>query len=610
MAKKKSDHPVLDRLIEYANLCLNDTRVSEYEDYISCKKHKWACERFLNDIKRSESRNTSNDYFPYVWDDEEAQMIIDWFHELHHSKGVLAGKPIDLTPSQQFDICQLYGWRNEETGYKRFKKSFKEVARKNAKSQEEGGIALNEISVQATRNHEVYEYYTAGTKRDQSKIVFEEAKLMLSGSDLREKFKLGRDKVEHIKTKSYIKALCQEDGKKGDGTNPAGLILDEYHQHKTTEFYDLGLGSNTKESLLMIITTAGMDLTYPCYTQEYKYCSNILNPDVDVQNDEYFVDIYELDPEDYENIDNISNERLWFKANPIRMTYKDGQQKIRGEYLIAKQIPEKMTAFLTKCLNIWVQAKKNGYMDMAKWKACQRTRLPIDTQGMEVYVGFDMSSKIDLTSVAFVIPFQTGVFKNVKDKDGNITQKEVIGYIVKTHSFIPNREKLAERKLKDKVDYDAWERIGCLEVTDTPIVDQERVMDYVKEECIKNGWKIKTLCFDPANASKLMMDCSEAGYDVEEVWQSHKHLNEATNGFREEVYLGNVYYLYDPLMNFAMSNAVIRQNNGLIKIDKDATQQKIDPVDAILCAFKLAMYHQFTSNYNDYIDNFLENVAL
>ena len=597
---------VLQELIEYANNCLTDIRASKYEDYISCQKHKWACQRFLDDLKRSECRNTLAEPFPYIWNEEEAQKIVEWFAMLRHSKGVLAGQPILLTLSQKFDLCQLYGWRHGDTGFKRFKKSFKEVARKNAKSQEEAGVSLYEIAVQATRNGEVYEAYCAGTKREQSKKVFDEAKLMLNGSPLRTKFKLTREAVEHIKTGSYLKTLSKQDGKEGDGSNPALLILDEYHQHKTTEFYDLGLGSNTKESLLMIITTAGMDLTYPCYIQEYKYCSKVLNPDIDVWNDEYFIDIFELDDEDYKDISQIANERLWFKANPIRMTFKEGQEKIRGDYKIAKEIPEKMTAFLTKCLNIWVQAKENGYMDMAKWKKCQVKEIPIDTRGMSVYVGFDMSAKIDLTSVAFVIPYKTGKFKMVLNKAGNEELKEIIGYIVYSHSFIPNREKLQERKLKDKVDYDVWERAGFLTVTDTEIVDQDAVMRYVIAFCNNMQWKIETLCFDPANASKLMMDLSNMGYDVEEVFQSHRSLNESTSGFREQVYCQDVIYLPNPLLNYAMSNAVIKTNNGLIKIDKDATTKRIDPVDAVLCAFKLALYHKFIKPITAEIDRFLE----
>lgn len=525
---------VKNRLIRYATDCIS-------ENIISCKKHKQACSRFLRDVKREESGEAS-----FYWDDQEAQKIIKWFSLLRHSKGVLAGKPIKLTEWQQFHLCQLYGWRRKEDGYKRFKKSFIEVARKNAKSQEEAGVALYEISVQATKNKEVYEYYTAGVKRDQSKIVFEEAKLMLNGSPLRKKFKLTNNAITHVKTGSYIKALSKEDGKTGDGTNPAGLIVDEYHQHKTTEFLDLGLGSNTKESLLMIITTAGMDLTYPCYTQEYDYCSKVLDSNIDVENDTYLIDIMEIDQGD-----DIGDEENWKKANPIRMSYPAGREKIRGDYEIAKVIPEKMIAFLTKMLNMWVQQKENGYMNMEKWKKCEVKKLPIDIKGKPVYVGFDMSSKIDLTSVAFVIPYRNGKLDQ--------TGREITEYIVLSHSFIPNQEKLMERVFRDKVPYDAWERQGFITITNSEIVDQNVVMDYVLNFCKENELDIQTLCFDPANASKIMIDLSNEGYIVEEVYQSHKSLNEATEGFREEVYMGTVCYLYNPVLNYSMSNAVIKK---------------------------------------------------
>ncbi|MCI8805206.1 MAG: terminase large subunit [Clostridiales bacterium] len=550
----------LDELIQYSNDCISG-------EIVSGQKHIWACERFLNDLKR---QNTAD--FPYYWNEEEAVKIVKWFGYLKHTKGTLAGQFIKLTPYQKFSLCQLYGWRRTKDNRKRFNHYFKEVARKNAKSQEEAGVILYEIATQSTKNGEIYEGYCAGVKRDQSLIIFQECINLLSGSPLKKKFKITKRQIEHRKTGSFLKALCKEDGRKGDGTNPAILVLDEYHQHQTTEFYALGMGSNTKESLLMIITTAGINLTYPCYTQEYKYCSEILNPNIDVVNDEYFVDILEIDQND-----DISNPQNWLKANPIRMTYREGIEKISAEYEIAKNIPEKMTEFMTKCLNLWVQRQDDGYMDMEKWKACEVDKIP-DIKGKTVYVGFDMSAKIDLTSVAFIIPTRD---------NGRVI------YIVFSHSFIPNREKMAERIMRDKVPYDAWERLGYLTVTDTPIVDQGAVMNYVIDFRDKYKLKIDTLCFDPANASKLMLDLSNQGYDIEEVYQSHKSLNESTAGFREQVYCKNVMYLPNPLLNFAMSNAVIRTNNGLIKIDKDATKNKIDPVDAVLCAFKLALYHEF-----------------
>lgn len=575
---------IKEELIQYARDCLAD-RIP------SGKKHKWACTRFLHDLERVGTKG-----FPYAWDEEKAGKIVKWFSYLRHSKGELAGQPIQLTTWQKFFLCQLYGWRQNETGYKRFKKSFVEVGRKNAKSQMEAGVALNEISEQATRNGEVYEYYTAGVKRQQSKIIFNECKLMLRGSPLKSKFKITRDVIEHKKTGSFLLPLSKEDGRSGDGTNPAGLILDEYHQHPTTDFYDLGLGAATKEPLLMIITTAGKDLTCPCYVEEYTYCSKVLDPNIDIDNDEYFIDICEADESD-----DPDDVRTLQKANPIRAFFDAGIKKLQDEWKIAREIPEKLIAYKTKCLNIWMQAKENGYMDMEKWKLCEVKEFPIDIRNRSVYVGFDMSAKTDLTSVAFIVPFQT----DQVDPHGKL----IVKYIVLSHSFIPSWDKLREHILKDKVAYDSWEKRGYLTVTETPIVDQGAVMEYVLKVCQEYKWNVQCLCFDPANASKLMMDLSDEGYEVEEVFQSHKSLNESTQGFREQVFCQNVLHQPNPLLNYAMSNAVIRQNNGLIKIDKDATKKRIDPVDAVLCAFKLALYHDFgAENYQDYLNRFLEEM--
>ncbi|NFH88824.1 terminase large subunit [Clostridium botulinum] len=576
-----------EELIEYCNNCINDILINKYEDYLSCQKHKWACQRLLNDFKKEECRNVLNEPYIYYWDEEEAEKIVNWFTYLRHSKGELAGQPINLNIWQKFFICQIYGWRKKDNKRRRFKKSFIECARKQAKSQMESGIALYELACGSTRNKEVYEICCAGIKRKQSKVVFEEAKLMLRGSPLATKFKCTRDYIKHIKTGSTMIALSKEDGTKNDGGNMALFILDEYHQHPTDDFYTMAsYGQNTKESLLMIITTAGVDLNSPCYTQEYKYCSDILNPSIDIFNDTYFVDIVELDKND-----NILDKRNWWKANPLRMTYKQGVEKIEEEFEIAKQIPEKMPSFMTKCLDIWVQAKDKGYMDMAKWKDCEVEKIPYDLKNKTVFVGFDMSAKIDLTSVAFIIPILDDGIKK---------------YVCFSHSFIPNRQKLMERTLKDKVPYDAWERLEYLTITNTPIVDQQQVMDYVLRTCKENSWNIDSFWFDPANASKLMMDLSnECEYPILEVFQSHKSLNEATQGFREQVYCKNVIYTNNPLLNFAMNNAVIKENGGLIKIDKDATTKKIDPIDAMLCAFKGALYYEFIDTIE--IDKWLES---
>ena len=567
---------ILTELMQYANDCINDV-------IISGKKHKLACKRFLKDIERIESDDT----FFFYWNEEEAEKIVKWFSYLRHSKGILAGQPIELTMWQKFVLCQIYGWRDIKTGYKRFKNAFIMVGRKNAKSQMEAGCLLYEISVQSTKNNELYESYCAGVKKDQSKVIFNECVNLLRCSPLRKNFTITKAEISHNKTGSFLKPLNKEDGKKGDGTNPAVLVIDEYHQHQTTEFYDLFLGSNVKEGICMIITTAGIDLNSPCYTQEFKYCNEILEGVS--QNDRYFVDILDIDEGD-----DITDPKIWEKANPIRCSYKKGMEDLETYFKVAKDIPEKMNTFKTKCLNLWVSAGENRYMDISKWKNCIVDYVDIDITNKPVYVGFDMSAKIDLTSVSFIIP---------------ITIDNIRKYILFSHSFIPNKEKLRERIIKDKQPYDLWVERGYITITNTPVVDQNIVLKYVEDFCNKKGLNIECLCFDIHNASKLMLECSDKGYTVEEVYQSHKSLNESTSGFREEVYSGNIICEYNPVLNYAMANSIVKTNNGLIKIDKDRSTSRVDPVDATLCAFKLAYYHTESNYMDDYfaiMDEFLQ----
>lgn len=90
---------IKQELINYAEHCING-------QIVSCKKHIWACQRFLHDIKESEENNL----YPFEWNEDEAQKIVDWFALLRHSKGILSGQPIRLITAQKFTLCQLYGW--------------------------------------------------------------------------------------------------------------------------------------------------------------------------------------------------------------------------------------------------------------------------------------------------------------------------------------------------------------------------------------------------------------------------------------------------------------------------------------------------------------------
>jgi phage terminase large subunit-like protein len=540
-------------MIEYANDCL-EGRV------VACQKHKWAAQRFLRDIERE-----GTDAFPYVFDEDKALRFLRWMSLFKHTKGKLQGQHIEPHPIQVFVFGNIYGWVHRETGLRRFRKAYWQVARKNAKSQSLACVASYEAMALGESMAEVY---VGATKAEQSKIVWNEIKAQLAGCiELKGKYRVAYGKIEHPKSGSFIAALSKDAGKTGDGLNVQCGIIDEYHAHPTSEIYDVlvsGTGARS-QPLMVIITTAGFDLSHPCYSVEYKYVSQILDPDVPVENDEYFVMVNELDRDD-----DIKDETVWEKANPILCSYEEGRAFLRAELQAALDVPEKMRNFLTKNMNIWVDQKDNGYMPMDKWRACGTDEMP-DLQGRECYVGVDLAAKIDLTSVAFLFPLEGGL------------------YAVKHHSFIPE-DTLAAKRRTDKVPYDLWVQQGWITATDGAVVDYRYIMAYIQRMEQERGWRIKEICYDPFNATQFAQEMAAEGYTMVEIRQGFRTLSEPTKNLRELVLSGRLVHENDPVLAWAMSNAVVRQDhNGNIMLDKAHSTERIDPVAALINAHVRAM---------------------
>ncbi|MFZ3172065.1 MAG: terminase TerL endonuclease subunit [Carboxydocellales bacterium] len=545
--------PLLEEIIEYSNDIL-EGRI------VACQKHKWACSRFLKDLSRQGTED-----FPYIFIEAKAERFFDWMRMFKHTKGVLAGQRIEPHIIQKFNFGNLYGWVHQETGRRRFKKSYWQVSRKNAKSQSEACVGTYETFAYGISASEVY---CAATKRDQSKIVWDEARMMLEKCpEMKGKFKIAYGIIFHPRSESKMLTLSKEDGKTGDGFNPQCGIVDEYHAHPTSEIYDIidsGMGARP-ESLMMIITTAGFDLNAPCYRVEYAYVVLILDPDSDVENDEYYVMINELDKDD-----DIKDESVWPKANPIVCSYPEGIEKLRSDLKIALDAPEKMRNFLTKRMNVWIDQKAGGYMLMDKWKACGVDEMP-DTKGKECFVGIDLASKIDLASTGFEIPLEDGL------------------YAVYSHSFIPEDTLVAKRKT-DKVPYDLWLKQGWLTTTPGAVVDYNFIEQYIKDTAKENGWIIKELDFDPYNATQFAQNMQNEGYEAVEIRQGVKTLSEPTKNFRELVYARKILHNKNPVLYWALSNAVTRQDhNENIMLDKSKTVQRIDPIAAVINAHTRAM---------------------
>lgn len=555
-----------DRLIKYSDSILSG-------EIVACRKHKWAVRRFLNDLERQSSED-----FPYVFDEERAVRFLNWMRLFKHRKGILAGQYIEPHIIQKFVFGNIYGWIHKDTKLRRFNKAYFQVGRKNAKSQSLGTVGSYEASAFGEPFAEVY---MTATKKDQAKIVWDETHdMIMSHPEMKDRFNVAYGTITHKKSGSIIKPLSKEDRKTGDGHNPQCGIIDEYHAHPTSEMYDVidsGMGARS-QPLMMIITTAGFNLNHPCYRVEYKYVSRILDPNDPVENDRYFVMINELDKDD-----DIKDEDNWEKANPIICSYEGGRQYLRDQLKIALDVPERMRNFLTKNMNIWVDAKDDGYMPMNKWKDC-KAKSEMDLKQFPVWVGLDLSTTTDLTSVGMV-------FKLPDNK-----------YVVKQRSFMPE-DKLYERMNSDNVPFDLWEKQHHLTTTPGAVVDYSYVEQHLLD-LRDEGYDIQEINYDKWNATHIAQILEGHGFEMVEIPQMLRHLSGPTKDFRANVFSKNVIHLDDPLLNWALGNAVIRMDaQENIMIDKSKSTERIDPVAAILNAFSRATVGQAQDLSSHFLNN-------
>ncbi|HIE6633018.1 terminase large subunit [Bacillus luti] len=545
---------------------------------IAGKYVKLACQRHLDDLEKSKLAP-----FVYYFDEEKADRLLEYAETLTIGEGEEA-EPLTLAEFQAFIFGSLHGWVHKETDYRRFRSSYVQVGRQNGKS------LMNGVLGTYYSNFDGYNYaqvYCTATKQDQANIVLKEMiKFIESDADLSECFKVKEYKntIEALVTNGVVRALGR-DTESIDGFRSYLGIVDEYHKHPTNQMYKLLEGGTTKlkECLISVITTAGFDLNSPCY-ELYEDCCRLLEG---VYEDEkQFVYIAQLDKDD-----DIWDSSNWIKANPLVARDEEGIETLETMASAAKRRGgSELRNFLTKHLNIWVQFTDNQYMNMEHWKKCASDLDLEDFRGKECYIGLDLSSGGDLTSLGAVFPY-------LKEEEKN--------YFIHSHSFIP-KNRVAEHIKTDNAPYDIWVRDGLLTVTETLggiKTDYKYIIAYLKWIVEKYDLIVNVIAYDPHNADAFLSDLEELGWNSIMIVQSAKNLNDATVDFRLEVEAENVQYnRKNQLLTWSVANAKTVSNSfGEIKIDKHLKEKRIDPIDAVIDAHKMAMKGEVGLNLSQYV---------
>ena len=226
----------------------------------ACKQVRQACQRYLDDIGNTESTSS------FYYDKDKGVRVCRFIELLPHTKGDWAAKRelIRLEPWQVWIVMNVFSFIDRETARRRFTEAMIVVPRKSGKSLLSAAIGLYMMVFDGEFGAEVY---CGASTEKQANEVFKPAQMMSRNSpNLIRRFGLlvAAQSMSRPHDGSVFHRLV---GKPGDGSSPHCAILDERHEHDDNTLRDAmrtGMGARS-QPLMWTITTAGFDLSSPCY---------------------------------------------------------------------------------------------------------------------------------------------------------------------------------------------------------------------------------------------------------------------------------------------------------------------------------------------------------
>jgi phage terminase large subunit-like protein len=577
--------PIYDRVTEYASRVVSG-------ELVAGELHILACKRHLDDLKRQKTKD-----FPYYYSPEMAQEVINYAETLTVAEGDNP-RPVKLIDSQAFDLGCTFGWFKMSNNKRRFRRRYKCMARQNGKTFE-NGIMGTYISGFGGYNYG--KLFTVATKKRQARLAWEEmSKFINIDPDLKydkEKNPDGyfnvmdyKSVIEAVKTNCTIEALSKEAGL-DDGFRSIFSSIDELHQHKDNKIYK-ALYNGTRalpETLVSMITTRGDKLNSFCKEMD-DYAINVLRGLATAED--FFVDIYCLDPKD-----DIFNPENWIKANPFLCLDPEKFEVLKTDAQTARDMGgAELRDFLTKSLNMWVENTDDQFINSEKWQKCASDRTLKDFVGRKCWVGLDLSSGGDLTTIALEFPEEN-------DK-----------YYLYSHSFMP-RGRLQEHIETDLAPYDLWEAMELITVTGGSgdfKNDYKFIVSHLQKLKEEYDLEFLGIGIDPHNADGILSDLEAFGCPVVIIVQSCKSLNDATVDIQLLCKSENLEYnRNNELLTWSFNNAsIVRNSFDEIKVDKKPGQRfkRIDPVDAVIDAHAVMLKHRTKEviNVDSELDKYLE----
>lgn len=549
------------------------TYIEEYYNFLkknpdkACHKVLVTYKKLVDDIKKLKQVSffneitEENETHTYIFDEKKGNKPINFIEKYcRHSKGKWAGQPVKLELFQKAFIQALFGFVDRDTGIRKYKKGALFIGRKNGKSTMDSGLANFMLTKDGEGGAEVY---SVATKREQAKVVWDEAKRMIKKSpDLNKRIRCLVGGIFYDQTESFLKALAS-DSNSLDGLNAHFVICDEVHAWKDKNLLDVMYDSMSAREQPMLLETSTMGtVRESVFDNEYEYFSEIIagyEGKSNVIDETVLPVIYELDhPNEWQD------EKKWYKANPGLGTIKNIKD-LRDKVNRARNNPSELVNLLCKDFNIR-QNEQDKWIsfDIANNEETFEVKEVYDTYAIG---GVDLSSTTDLTCATLLI-----IKHNKK-------------YVLQQY-FIPS-ERLEFKIKDDKIPYDKWEKRGLVTICEGAKVNYSDVTQWFLR--MNEEYQISTLWvgYDPWNTQYWVEEMKEYGFEMVEVRQGAKTMSNPMKQLEADLIEKNVTYNNNPVLKWCLCNTSVKrdENDNIRPIKGQKQRARIDGTVSLIIAY-------------------------
>ncbi len=561
------------------------TYIEEYynkiksKEIIACKKVKIVYKKLVKDLKKPQKVSFFNkiteeqEEHTYIFDEKKANRPITYIEKYcKHSKGKWAGKPVKLELWQKAFIQALYGFVDEETGLRKYQKLVLFIAKKNGKSTVGSALGLYELTSDGEGGAEVY---SVATKKDQAKIIWEEAKRMAAKSpSLKKRTRRLVNGIFYDKTESVFKAVAS-DTDSLDGLNGSAILADEIWAWKDKGLLEIMSDSiSTREQPIIFEFSTMGKIREAVFDEEYEYSESVIKGyeglEGGISDERILPIIYELDSQK-----EWQNEECWIKANPnLGITKKYEYLRRKVEKAIKR--PGERNNLLCKEFNVRTTSQESWLsFDIIN---NENKFDEIELRDNYAIGGADLSSTTDLTCATLII-----VKKDIK-------------YVLQQY-FIPS-ERLEYKIKEDKIPYDKWEERGLVTVCEGAKVNYSDVTNWFLKMHNENDISALWVGYDPWNSQYWIEEMKEAGFEMFEVRQGAKTMSNPMKQLEADLIEKKVNYNNNPILKWCLCNTSIkRDDNDNIRPVKGKNQRnRIDGAVSLIIAYCVLI-----DKMNDYL---------